>query len=650
MRRFFAICLAVIASAVFAQDTKLRPGLAVTYQSGDASALTVMPNFWLFVPVNQSPSPFLPVGRFTATFEGFVRVDLRGDYSFQVIGKGGVKLEVNNAVILDFKGITGVGPAATTKIIRLNKGVNSIKLTYASPSRGDAQLRLFWSERPDKPLPHEPILNKQLFHNSTAPLAQAILAEKGREIFLESRCIRCHASKGEGIPEMAMSGPSFANIGDRRHSAWMAQWILDPKTQRGSARMPRMLHGTTAMADSQAMAAYLGTLKGSKQAVGKLLEPDLEVGMELVEKLNCAGCHNLPGTEAEKGKLNLDHINQKFPQGELAAFLRAPNAHFEWTRMPKFNLTQNEAGNIAQWLRSKANQRELGGFLTTGEDVKRGKELVAMVGCLNCHNHKQENKFKAPDLAALTSDKWMSGCLANEPTGKSPYFGFKLEDSTVLRAFATSDRKSLHRHEPAEFARRQIRLLNCAACHGELEGFPRLDMIGEKLKPEWMQTILDGSLKQRPRPWLTHRMPVFPARAKDLAHGLAMGHGHAPKTPAEKTAIDLQMVEEGRKLVGVDGGFSCVACHGVKNRDPLQVFEAQGVNFSRVGARLQPDYYLRWMLDPLRVDPQTRMPDYFDEDARSVLVDVLEGDAKKQIEAIRQYLRQGKAMKIPVMQ
>jgi mono/diheme cytochrome c family protein len=244
----------------------------------------------------------------------------------------------------------------------------------------------------------------------------------------------------------------------------------------------------------------------------------------------------------------------------------------------------------------------------------------------------------------------MSGCLADEPTGKSPYFGFKLEDSTALRAFAISNRKSLHRHDPSEFARRQIRLLNCAACHGELEGFPRLDMIGEKLKPEWMQTILDGSLKQRPRPWLTHRMPVFPARAKDLAQGLAMGHGHAPKTPAEKAAINLQMVEEGRKLVGVDGGFSCVACHGVKNRDPLQVFEAQGVNFSRVGARLQPDYYLRWMLDPLRVDPQSRMPDYFDEDARSVLVDVLEGDAKKQIEAIRQYLRQGKAMKIPVMQ
>ena len=113
---------------------------------------------------------------------------------------------------------------------------------------------------------------------------------------------------------------------------------------------------------------------------------------------------------------------------------------------------------------------------------------------------------------------------------------------------------------------------------------------------------------------------------------------------------DVDLVQADYKLVGVDGGFSCVACHGVKNRDPLQVFEAQGVNFARAGARLHPDYYLRWMLDPLRVDSQSRMPDYFDEDARSVLVDVLEGDAKKQIEAIRQYLRQGNQMKIPTMQ
>ena len=118
----------------------------------------------------------------------------------------------------------------------------------------------------------------------------------------------------------------------------------------------------------------------------------------------------------------------------------------------------------------------------------------------------------------------------------------------------------------------------------------------------------------------------------------------------EPENVNAKLAEIGRQLVGADGGFGCIACHGVKNREPLQVFEAQGINFVQVGARLQPEFYLRWMLATLRVDPQSRMPDYFDEDARSVLVDVLEGDAKKQIEAIRQYLRQGNKMKLPIMQ
>jgi len=244
----------------------------------------------------------------------------------------------------------------------------------------------------------------------------------------------------------------------------------------------------------------------------------------------------------------------------------------------------------------------------------------------------------------------MEGCLSGEAGGKTPHFGFSTQQLAALRAFSATDRRSLHRHDPAEFARRQIRVLNCNACHGELEGFSKLDTIGLKLKPEWLGKLFAGSLNQKPRPWLKHRMPAFPARARELANGLALGFGHPAVTPAEKGPVDANLAKIGRDLVGVDGGFSCVACHGVKNHPPLQVFEAQGVNFARVNERMRPEYLMRWMLDPLRVDSQTRMPDYFDEDARSVLVDVLEGDAKKQIEAIGQYLRQGKAMKIPVMQ
>ena len=650
MHRLIAIGLALLTLPGWAQDAEPQPGLALTWQVGEARAVTVTPNLWLYVPEGKPPSPHVPGGRFTATYEGFVNIDLRGDYSFHATGKGGVKLEGNNAVLLDLKGIGGVAEAKTQSV-RLNKGANPIKVTYTSPVKGDAQFRLFWSERPDKPVPHEPIRGGQLTPLPTAPLTQAGLVERGREVFLEHRCIRCHTSEGAGLPEFAMSGPDFKAMGSRTHRSWLTKWILDPKAQRPGARMPQLLHGDTAKDDAADIAAYLSTLRyNPPKPEAKYPEPDLEAGGELVRELNCAGCHTLPGDLAEEGKLSLAHVNEKFKMGELAAFLRAPNAHYDWTRMPKFKYGTGEAWNIASWLRDTAKPHLEPKVELAGVAVTRGKKLVTTMGCINCHDHPGENEFTAPDLNALMTDQWADGCLSEKADGKSPHFGFSATDRAALRAFATTDRQSLHRHDPKEFAQRQMRVLNCNECHGKLEGFSDLTHVGLKLKPEWMTSQLDGSLKQRARPWLNHRMPAFPARAKDLAAGLAMGHGHAPVTPVEKGPVNAQLAETGRALVGVDGGFSWVACHGVKNRDPLQVFEAQGVNFSRVDERLHSEYFLRWMLDPLRVDPQTRMPDYFDDDARSVLVDVLEGDAKKQIEAIRQYLRQGKDMKIPVMQ
>ena len=650
MRKLFSIFLA--AAAVHIPAAAPQPGLALTWRVGEASAATVVPNLWLYVPAGQPASPFVPAGRFTATFEGFVNIDLRGDYSFHATGKGGVKLEVNNMVLLDLKGISGVAEAKT-KTVRLNKGANAIKVTYSSPNKGDAQLRVFWSDRPDKPLPHEPIRNGQLTHLSGTLLAQASLVETGREIFIEHRCQRCHAidgSKGTGIPELAMSGPGFAAIGDRRHREWMAQWILNPKAQRPGARMPTLLHGETAPDDAAAIAVYLASLNGPAKPAVEYPKADFMAGEELVGQLNCIGCHTLPGAEPAAGKLSLNHVNRKFPMGELADFLRAPNRHYAWTRMPKFALTAKEAWDISQWLRVKAPAHAEPKIDEDIAALAHGKKLVTTLGCVNCHDHKGENKFAALKLSALAVDRWKGGCLADEPGGTSPRFGFTPVQRGALRAFGATDRQSLHRHEPAEFARRQMRVLHCNACHGELDGFPKLDTIGHKLKPEWMQPLFAGTRKQPARPWLAHRMPAFPARSKPLAHGLAQAHGWPAQAPAKQAPVNARLAELGRKLVGIDGGFSCIACHGVKNREPLQVFEAQGVNFAEVGARVRPDYFLRWMLDPLRVDSQTRMPDYFDEDARSVLVDVLEGDAKQQIEAIRQYLRQGNKMKIPVMQ
>ena len=119
-----------------------------------------------------------------------------------------------------------------------------------------------------------------------------------------------------------------------------------------------------------------------------------------------------------------------------------------------------------------------------------------------------------------------------------------------------------------------------------------------------------------------------------------MTHGFPPVTPPEPPA-DPELAKVGQKLIGVDGGFSCISCHSVGAVKATQVFESEGVNFAYPAARIQRAYFERWMRNPLRIEPQTKMPVYFQEDGSSPLPDVLGGDTAKQLEAFWQFFRLG---------
>jgi hypothetical protein len=187
-----------------------------------------------------------------------------------------------------------------------------------------------------------------------------------------------------------------------------------------------------------------------------------------------------------------------------------------------------------------------------------------------------------------------------------------------------------------------------------LEGFPPLELLGGKLKPEWAARFIGGEIPHKIRyeahpkgePWLEARMPAFRSRARDLAVGLSARDGYGSRSP-EHGPIDATLAGIGRKLVGKEGGFSCVSCHGVGSLLAMEVFESEGVNLVYSADRLQPDFYRRWLRAPTSVDPQTKMPVYFDE-GKSPLTEVLGGDADKQIAAIWEYLQLREKMQPPV--
>jgi mono/diheme cytochrome c family protein len=325
--------------------------------------------------------------------------------------------------------------------------------------------------------------------------------------------------------------------------------------------------------------------------------------------------------------------------------------------MPNFHLSEKEAKELEDWLFAAAPKPELKPVPNEGAVIERGRKLVQTVGCLNCHGLNLENQFKAPSLDALASrhkkdrSKVPAGdCLSSTPLAD---YGFTADQREALNAFTQAAFASLARHVPAEFAERQTRALNCAACHGQIDLIPTFEVLGGKLRPEWAAKFIAGDISHKFRydahpkgePWVESRMPAFKSRAADLAIGMAQQHGYAPKTPAESPA-DTVLAEVGRKLVGKDGGFSCVSCHAIGSTLAMEVFESEGINLVYSAERLLPAYYRRWFRAPTSIDPQTKMPVYFDE-GKSPLTDVLAGDGEKQISAVWDYLKLGPKMLPP---
>jgi mono/diheme cytochrome c family protein len=558
-----------------------------------------------------------------------------------------------------------------TKPIALNKGPNPLRATYTAPAAGDAIVRLGWTEKGTNVIP---VAQTALTHPSAASLVAAEQLRSGRELFLESRCFQCHTDPtvaSNGVPELAMDAPALAGIGGRRHYEWLTRWIFEPKSVRPAARMPKVLHGPTARTDAEAIAAYLASLQDealpppspmayqSRQA-----PPEGEAGAAptapaaeprpIYERLHCGACHNPPDAkEIDPKKLSQKGVGTKFPKGRLAEYLLGPEAGYRWTRMPNFHLSAAEAGELEKYLLDTADPPKDLRAPTDAALLAKGRQLLQTSGCLNCHvlaSPVLTNMARAPSLSALHSRhlKERSALPPGDCLGATPLadYGFKPEEKAALTKFTEAGFVSLTRHAPWEFAARQTRQLSCTACHGQIELVPPLEILGGKLNPEWSARFMAGDIPHKIRydnhpkgeVWLEARMPAFRSRASDLARGLAALHGFPPQTPTEGP-IDTAAADAGRKLVGKDGGLSCVSCHGVGPQAALEVFESEGINLAYTADRLLPGYYRRWFANPLSVDPQTKMPMYFDDDGNSPLTDVLGGNGDAQIAAVWHYLR-----------
>jgi mono/diheme cytochrome c family protein len=676
------------AAAVRAQDPSNAPqGLAVTFEplGGGTADTRVVRLPALYVPKGAAPSVFLPPGRFKATWRGDLNLRLRERLAFTAEGRGKITVSIKDKVVFEAEGedlSQKIG-----EVTRINKGANSIVVTYQSPADGDAFVRLMWKEQNGvRPEPVPPMVFT--YNPGEAGVAEGTKVRTGRQLLAELRCTKCHVADDlppGAMPELAMDAPSLTDAGARLQRDWLAAWVENPKALRNDAHMPRVLPDAAAARDVAAYLASIGTVESAPPAADAAL---VTRGGQLFSMFNCVACHTSPDAAAVAGedpRVPLTQVKAKFQPAALRQYLLAPEGHYAWNPMPNFKLSGDEAAALSAYLLDKAK----GTVPRAGDgNVENGRRLVRSSGCLNCHSMEGEtSELKAPTLAELKPPRFSHGCMApvDAVPEDTPRYGLADGQRAALAAFVATDRSSLTRDAADEFSARQVAAMRCTACHGrdgresligndfaadaatlaaafpppppaggggvqEGEHFapdqrpPILTWAGEKLRPEWAAEFIAGRIPHRIRPYLHARMPAWPARAELLARGLAAEHGYSPSTPPYPPP-DEPMAAVGQKLIGTVGGFSCVQCHAVGAAPPNAPFEAPALNLRHVTARLRKDYYHRWMLNPIKVDPATKMPAFADFEGKSAIRDVYEGDGVKQFEAIWQFMLRGDDVK-----
>ena len=399
----------------------------------------------------------------------------------------------------------------------------------------------------------------------------------------------------------------------------------------------------------------------------------------------------------------LDALGSKTTAERLADYLKDPLKHDPSGRMPNMVLTDNEAQDLARYLcdatdknipneitsppnapqiddvfkRVDQRPEELAAFkkLPAAAQWKDlGKRLVLDKGCNNCHKIEPGGKPFAQmqasaDLAdLLNAAKQHAGCLADkaDQRGKAPAFALTDADRAALRSFLNDGLHGAGTTAPGYTARVEIRRFNCLACHNrdgegglstalteqlrqyekaenaEAVSPPTLTGIAHKLRTPWMKEVLTKA--GRARPWMGLRMPQFgDANVGKLPEMLASLEGTDTDDTIHKVEVTTAKIEAGRKLVGKTA-FGCIACHdlaGIPNSG------TRGPDLAGMNQRVRYKWYQRWLEQPQRMQPGTRMPSVFME-GKSLVSSVFDGSADKQAEAIWGYLSLGPTLPLPV--
>lgn len=397
---------------------------------------------------------------------------------------------------------------------------------------------------------------------------------------------------------------------------------------------------------------------------------------------------------------SLGAIGSKWTVDALTAYLIDPLATNPHGRMPKMGLTNADARDLALFLTATNDARipsipikpdikpgdleiakSIPG-LDANDESKRwiavGKAIFTSKGCVNCHANGERTQNRAVLNTVLERDTRPSipfdqlgkttnaGCLADRPNAeKSPRYSFSEADRSAIRAaLASGIEKGSSAKTIAAESRYRLTRLMCLNCHDrDGEGGlgvsmvdrmktlataddadqlrpPTLTQVGHKATKSWLADVLLNG--KRARPWQGLRMPQYGEENVGLlVHGLPAIDAAAAESSAAKPAFDASLVAAGRSLTGKEG-YGCIACHDIAG---ITGGGTRGPDLALTTQRIRSDWFDRWMHNPQRIQPGTKMPQYFLNGQATN--NVLSGNPDKQIAALKAYYDLGPGLPLP---
>jgi putative heme-binding domain-containing protein len=520
--------------------------------------------------------------------------------------------------------------------------------------------------------------------NQPTPAGEAIAHRelspelKGLTLIRNKNCIACHKAQPDQLPFAETNAPNLFWSARRLNPRYLQQYILSPHQTKLGSHMPTMLHTLKPeeRLDAAAqIAIFLLTLNGTDfRSDNAAKEPEaIKRGQEIFHTIGCVACHATRDPQAVEqtlaGSVPLGDLSPKYSVEALVEFLENPHASRPLGRMPNLQLSHREALDLAAYLLQTPNRN---GFSIIGDGVsdssayaKKGERLFLDSGCITCHSNLLPPDIPAyyfkniPDWSSITKSPLDRGCLSVE-SGAWPNFQLTTEERSLIQAACRANSQPLDAQQKIDWT---LATFQCTSCHSRagLGGVsidrnhffqttnlnlgdqgripPTLTGVGAKLQEKWMREVLISG--RVIRPYMKTRMPQF--GEKNVGHLIELFQRNDTLEPVGLSPVENR--EAARKLgleIAGNQGLNCVACHTYQYKlsDTMPA-----VDLTEMAERLKKDWFHQYMLAPQKFSPNTVMPSFW-PGGKAIRPDI-QGNAASQIEALWQYLLDGRQANAP---